>query len=37
MDHAMELNGDPYEVYITDPASEPDETKWVTELYWPVK
>ncbi len=30
-------NGPPYEVYITDPGQEPDPTKWVTELYWPIK
>ena len=33
----LETNGDPYEVYITDPQTEPDPAKWVTELYWPVK
>ncbi|MCD4684277.1 MAG: GyrI-like domain-containing protein [Bacteroidales bacterium] len=36
-DNGLELNGDPWEVYITDPMSQPDQTKWVTELYWPVK
>lgn len=36
-DKSLELNGDPFEVYLTDPMTEPDETKWVTELYWPVK
>ena len=30
-------NGPPYEVYITDPGQEPDPTKWITELYWPIK
>ena len=33
----LEMNGSPYEVYITDPQSEPDPLKWITELYWPVK
>lgn len=33
----LETNGIPYEVYITDPQSEPDPSKWITELYWPVK
>jgi len=33
----LEPNGDPYEVYITDPSDEPDSTKWVTKLFWPVK
>ena len=29
--------GGPWEVYITDPGTEPDQTKWVTEIYFPVK
>lgn len=33
----MESNGYPYEVYLTDPGQEPDQSKWITELYWPVK
>jgi effector-binding domain-containing protein len=33
----LETNGDPYEVYIKGPETEPDSTKWLTELYWPVK
>jgi len=36
-ENKLELNGDPYEVYITDPGMEPDPSKWITELYWPVK
>ena len=32
----LKTNGAPYEVYITDPQSEPDPSKWITELYWPV-
>lgn len=30
-------NGGPWEVYVTDPGSEPDTNKWVTEIYFPVK
>jgi len=26
-----------FEVYITDPGSEPDSSKWLTELYYPIK
>jgi effector-binding domain-containing protein len=26
-----------FEVYVTDPGSEPDSSKWLTELYFPVK
>lgn len=33
----LEMNGAPYEVYITDPQTEPDPSKWITELYWPIK
>jgi len=33
----LEKNGDPYEVYMTDPGQEPDPNKWVTGLYMPVK
>lgn len=30
-------NGYPWEVYVTDPGQEPDTTKWITEIYMPVK
>ena len=30
-------NGGPWEVYLTDPSSEPDTNKWITEIYFPVK
>lgn len=33
----MEISGAPWEVYITDPAAEPDTAKWITEVYYPVK
>lgn len=33
----LEYNGDPYEVYVTDPMTEKDTAKWVTEIYYPVK
>lgn len=32
-----EQNGGPWEVYFTDPATEPDSNKWITEIYYPVK
>ena len=25
-----------WEVYLSDPEQEPDPTKWLTEVYWPV-
>ncbi|MCB2219158.1 MAG: GyrI-like domain-containing protein [Bacteroidetes bacterium] len=33
----LKTAGNPWEVYITDPMTEPDESKWITMLYWPVK
>jgi effector-binding domain-containing protein len=36
-EHNLESNGDPWEVYLTNPQEEPDHLKWMTELYWPVK
>lgn len=28
---------DPFEIYITDPKKEPDPSKWITEIYIPIK
>jgi len=33
----LEIAGVPYEVYITDPMMEKDTSKWITEIYYPVK
>ncbi|MFV2062108.1 MAG: GyrI-like domain-containing protein [Chloroflexota bacterium] len=30
-------NGGPWEVYLTDPSSEPDPTKWLTQILWPLR
>lgn len=30
-------NGAVWEVYVTDPGMEPDSTKWLTEIYYPVQ
>lgn len=30
-------NGPVTEVYVTDPGSEPDTSKWVTDVYWAVE
>ena len=35
--NALIINGDPWEEYITDPSNEPDSTKWITNIYFPVK
>ncbi|MCA1762820.1 MAG: SRPBCC family protein [Flavobacteriales bacterium] len=32
----MQIVGSPWEVYITDPETEPDPSKWLTEVYYPV-
>lgn len=29
-------SGSPWEVYVTDPGMEPDSTKWITEVYYPI-
>ncbi len=36
-DKGLEPNGDPWEVYMTDPKDQPDPEKWLTVLYFPVK
>lgn len=33
----LEPAGPPWEVYITDPTTEPDESKWRTDIVYPVK
>lgn len=30
-------NGPVWEVYVTDPGMEPDSTKWLTQIYYPVQ
>ena len=27
----------PFEQYMTDPSTEPDSSKWITDIYWPVR
>ncbi len=33
----LEITGAPWEVYVTDPMVEKEATKWITEVYYPVK
>ncbi len=33
----LEGTGAPWEVYVTDPAAEPDQSKWRTDIYFPVR
>ena len=30
-------NGGPFEIYVSDPASEPDPAKWMTEVIYPLR
>lgn len=30
-------NGGPFEIYVSDPAAEPDPAKWMTEVIYPLK
>jgi effector-binding domain-containing protein len=36
-ENGIEIIGAPWEVYVTDPSNEPDTSKWVTEIYYPIK
>lgn len=33
----LEMNGSPMEIYVTDPGVEKDTSKWITEIYYPIK
>jgi effector-binding domain-containing protein/uncharacterized membrane protein len=33
----LEIVGAPWEVYVVDPMAEKDPSKWITEIYYPVK
>ena len=33
----LEPNGPPWEIYLTDPVWEPDESQWRTIVRWPVR
>jgi len=30
-------DGGPWEVYLTDPSSEPEPAKWLTQIIWPMR
>jgi DNA gyrase inhibitor GyrI len=34
---AQQQNGGPIEIYVSDPAAEPDPAKWMTEVIYPLK
>lgn len=33
----LTIAGSPWEVYVNDPMAEPDSSKWLTEIYYPIK
>ena len=33
----LEAAGSPWEVYVTDPGAEPDQSKWRTDIFFPVR
>ncbi|MCY3748294.1 MAG: GyrI-like domain-containing protein [Chloroflexi bacterium] len=33
----LEPAGAPWEVYVTDPGAEPDQSKWRTDIFFPVR
>ena len=35
--YRRKIDGYPWEMFITDPASEPDSNKWLTRIYYPVE
>lgn len=34
--NGINVTGGPWEIYVTDPGTEPDESKWVTEIWYPL-
>jgi effector-binding domain-containing protein len=37
LEHGLEMDGGPMEVYMNDPETEPDTSKWQTDIYFPYK
>lgn len=37
IDNDLTYNGEPWESYVTDPGAEPDTSKWLTYIYYPVQ
>jgi effector-binding domain-containing protein len=33
----LTMAGNPWESYVTDPMTEKDTAKWVTEIYYPIQ
>ncbi len=32
----LEITGNPWEIFVTDPSNEPDTAKWHTQVLFPV-
>ena len=35
-DQGIAFAGPPWELYLTDPGANPDQSTWRTEVYWPI-
>ncbi len=36
-DHNLQISGEPWEVYLSDPEIEPDTSKWKLQVYYPIQ
>jgi AraC family transcriptional regulator len=36
-EHDVRFAGAPWESYVTDPAANPDQSTWRTEIFWPLR
>ena len=36
-ENGIEVTGAPWEIYLTDPMKEPDQSKWETKIFFPIK
>jgi effector-binding domain-containing protein len=36
-ENGLQVAEDMWEIYLTDPCKEPDSSKWMTEICWPLK
>ncbi|MBN2524628.1 MAG: SRPBCC family protein [Bacteroidales bacterium] len=36
-DHNLQISGEPWEVYLSDPETEPDTSQWMLQVYYPVQ
>ena len=36
-EEGLQAAGAPWEVYVTDPGEEPDQSKWRTDIFFPIR